>query len=217
MKTGLKYQVVLAAFLIAAVYFSTLAPTIVQIDCGELAAVQATLSIAHPTGYPLFTLIGYLFSKLPLGHSVIFRLNLLALLWTVAGIFLFMLTARRLLVRQSLTRHKNHPMTAVAEILPTMAATVAGMLIAFGRTVWSLSTSVEVYSLHFALVALVLYAATRAFYADSDSRLYWYLAAFALALGFANHMTTVLLLCRGWPTCFSRITVGVGPPGNAWR
>jgi hypothetical protein len=55
----------LSGLILFIIYLITLAPSVVQIDAGELAAVQATLGIAHPTGYPLFTIIGFLFSKLP--------------------------------------------------------------------------------------------------------------------------------------------------------
>ena len=41
---------------IGIIYWTTMAPSVVQIDSGELAAVQCTTGIAHPTGYPLFTL-----------------------------------------------------------------------------------------------------------------------------------------------------------------
>ena len=61
-----KYYSLIAGLLVAIVYLFTIAPSVIQIDSGELAAVQTTLGIAHPTGYPLFTIIGYLFLKLPL-------------------------------------------------------------------------------------------------------------------------------------------------------
>ena len=54
-----KYFYLLTAFFVFVVYLFTIAPSVVQIDSGELAAVQITLGIAHPTGYPLFTIIGY--------------------------------------------------------------------------------------------------------------------------------------------------------------
>ncbi len=50
------------------VYFLTSAPTITWVhnsqDSGELASVAATLGIAHPTGYPLYTLLGWVTIKL---------------------------------------------------------------------------------------------------------------------------------------------------------
>ncbi|MGB5138628.1 MAG: DUF2723 domain-containing protein, partial [Candidatus Zixiibacteriota bacterium] len=47
-------------------YLVTAYPTVAYIDSGELAVANWTLGIAHPTGYPLYTLIGRLFSLLPL-------------------------------------------------------------------------------------------------------------------------------------------------------
>ena len=78
------------------IYLITLAPSVVQIDAGELAAVQATLGIAHPTGYPLFTLIGYLFSKLPLPFSTILQLNILASIWCASAVVIFILAIKNI-------------------------------------------------------------------------------------------------------------------------
>ena len=63
-------SVALIAFV---VYVQTMAPAVGFIDDGELATVCYTLGIAHPTGYPLFTLIGWVFSHLPIASTVIAR------------------------------------------------------------------------------------------------------------------------------------------------
>lgn len=68
----------LVAVFAFAVYLKTLAPGVHFIDSGELAAVACTLGIAHPTGYPLFTLIGWLFSNLPIASEEIVRLNMMS-------------------------------------------------------------------------------------------------------------------------------------------
>src|SRR5438046_1412791 len=72
-----------------AVYVSTLCPTVNFIDSGELATDTYTLGIAHPTGYSLFTITGYLFSHLPLGFRIIYELNLMAALLCAAGLYVF--------------------------------------------------------------------------------------------------------------------------------
>ncbi|HEX5315198.1 MAG TPA: DUF2723 domain-containing protein, partial [Candidatus Kapabacteria bacterium] len=69
----LAFAVVAIAFVI---YLQTLAPSVDFIDAGELATVCTTLGIAHPTGYPLFTLVGWVFAHLPIGSTVIYRLNI---------------------------------------------------------------------------------------------------------------------------------------------
>jgi hypothetical protein len=78
MKYLKNYFYVFTGLIIFIFYFTSIAPSVVQIDSGELAAVQCTLGIAHPTGYPLFTILGYLFSLIPLPFSKIFQLNILS-------------------------------------------------------------------------------------------------------------------------------------------
>jgi len=90
-----KRKVVLAcAFLFLVdfiIYFLTLAPAVQFIDSGELAVVCQSLGIAHPTGYPLYTLLGRLFSLLPL-EDTIFRVSFMSLLFTCfASVALFFL------------------------------------------------------------------------------------------------------------------------------
>src|SRR5437764_15450488 len=76
----------LLVFLISfIVYLQTLAPAVPFIDGGELATVCATLGIAHPTGYPLFSLIGYLFAHLPIAGHVIMRVNIMSAFFVALG------------------------------------------------------------------------------------------------------------------------------------
>ena len=78
--TGSDYALaILGALLALAVYLKTLAVTVTGEDSGELVAAAATLGIPHPTGYPLWCLLGYAFTKvIPIGDAA-FRV-------TVAGI-----------------------------------------------------------------------------------------------------------------------------------
>src|SRR6266404_3377219 len=58
-------------------YFLTAARDIVVGDSPELIMAAVTLGVAHAPGYPLFTMLGHLFSLLPFG-SIPFRVNLLS-------------------------------------------------------------------------------------------------------------------------------------------
>ena len=65
-------------FIIAAllpVYLLTMPDTVGSADTFEFQVVIPQLGIAHPTGYPLYLLLGRLFTLLPLG-SVAWRVNL---------------------------------------------------------------------------------------------------------------------------------------------
>jgi hypothetical protein len=72
--------------------------TVAYIDSGELAVVNWTLGIAHPTGYPLYTLIGRLFALLPL--ELIATQMLLGMLCTTAAVVIILFVMRGLLPRR---------------------------------------------------------------------------------------------------------------------
>jgi hypothetical protein len=213
-----KYFAVLTGLLIFLIYLITIAPTIIQIDAGELTAVQALLGIAHPTGYPLFTLAGYLFSKIPLPFSTAFQLNILAALWCSLGVSLFVYTSKFILdnldkfstgkkisakIAKS-TKQKEKVKSSVKsspipETIKYIASAGGGILLGLSKTFWFQSTSVEVYSMHIFLISLIILALLKAYTFSGEIKSAsiknpWMLLAIVLALGFSNHMTTLLIL-----------------------
>jgi hypothetical protein len=186
----------LVALFAFAVYLKTLAPSVTFIDSGELATVACTLGIAHPTGYPLFTLLGWVFSKLPLGGEEVFRLNIMAAVFCAVGVFVFFQLMHLLLTIVSKRR---------TEAATLVASTGASFLLAFSETYWSQATSIEVYSLHVLFLSLILFCFVKAnFYNRSEMESgngkrqlsetsWWMVFAFTLGLAFTNHMTTILL------------------------
>jgi len=60
-----------------ALYVCTLAPTLLPADAGEFQLVASLLGVAHPPGYPLYTLLGKLFTLIPWGDPA-YRVNLLS-------------------------------------------------------------------------------------------------------------------------------------------
>src|SRR5687768_6272278 len=106
--------VAIAAFL---VYAATLCPTIYAGDSGELAVAATTLGIAHPPGYPLWTLLGRI-AVLLLPGTPAFSLNLFSAICAAAAAgfvakLLMMLTGR------------------------IFAAAGAALAFAFARAVWA--------------------------------------------------------------------------------
>ena len=171
-----------------AVYATTVAPGIGFIDSGELSTVACTLGIAHPTGYPLFTLLGWAFSRLPLAHTEIARLNLMAALFCSAASGILVLVFRRVILLTG-RRGSAHPH-------PAVSASGGALMLAFSATYWSQALEVEVYPLHLLLVSLVLLQFLRSGFplpGENPGERSWYLFAYAVGLAFTNHMTTVLL------------------------
>src|SRR5215467_4706692 len=67
----------IVAAAVAMLYVMTAARDLVFGDTPELVTAAITLGIPHPPGYPLFTMLGHLFSLLPAG-ALPFRVHLLA-------------------------------------------------------------------------------------------------------------------------------------------
>lgn len=182
----------LAAF---AVYLRTMCPTVDFIDAGELATVTITLGIAHPTGYPLFTLIGWLFAHLPLGLRPIRQLNLMAAVFCALALFVFFRFLVFFLREHLVKRGPGAGRINLQILAPAAAGTLA---LAFSETFWSQAVAIEVYPLHVFLLAVNLFLFTTAIAAEGGNSpggagARWLGFAFTLGLSFANHMTTVLL------------------------
>jgi hypothetical protein len=210
-----KFYHIIIPIIVFAVYLITLAPSVIQIDSGELTAVQSSAGIAHPTGYPLFTMTGYLFSRIPLPFPIVYKLNILAAAWCAAAIFMFILTAKLILdninsfgksagaeKQKKNIKNKNRkeketvqaPEIQIPEIKKTAAVSAGALILAFSKTFWFQSTSVEVYSMQVFLFCLQLYFLIKAFIKKEDDLVSWIIFALSLAAGFANHMTTLLIL-----------------------
>ncbi|MDI6802304.1 MAG: DUF2723 domain-containing protein [Bacteroidota bacterium] len=186
------------------VYVNTLAPSVNFIDSGELAAVAATLGIAHPTGYPLFTLAGWLFSHLPIGLPVIYKLNLMSAVLCSVGIFFFFRFLVLLLEDLAVREFKNISQRQLETLkfkLVYLPAVTASLVLAFSQTFWSQAVSIEVYSLHILFLSAILYFFYKAIrnYCEEGRSIKintskeWFVFALLLGMSFTNHMTTILL------------------------
>jgi hypothetical protein len=149
------------------VYVRTMCRTIYVGDSGELAAAVHVMGIPHPPGYPLYVLLGKLFSVLmPMGKPAL-RLNVFSAVCSSAAVALLCLTLCALGFDKWL------------------AAGVA-LTFAFSASLWSQSGIARVYALG-ALVSSL----TTFFYVTwqvNPDQTAWLLgAAFVIGLGLANH------------------------------
>ncbi len=139
LKPGL--QATAAALLALAVYIRTLAPTVMWYDMGEFATAAYVLGIAHNTGYPLFLLLGKLFTLLPVG-DIAYRVNLLSAVSAALTVLLTYLIVFELTTRRG-------------------AALVAALTLAFTSTLWSNATWATSYDLNAFLTVLILFLLLR--------------------------------------------------------
>jgi dolichyl-phosphate-mannose-protein mannosyltransferase len=122
------------------VYMRTAYPSISGGDSGELVVTACNVGVAHPPGYPIFSMIAAVFAHLiPFGPSVAWRVHLFcATCGALAAGFMF-------LVIMKLT---NNPFVAIG----------ASLGYAFSSTVWLYSIQGEVFGLNNMLIAATLYA-----------------------------------------------------------
>jgi len=163
------------------VYLSTICPTVFLGDCGELTAAAALLGIGHPPGYPLFCLLGKLFSCLPLSE-IAFRVNLMAGTCSAFAVVLVYLLTLKLIAREN----------PAPGTVPILAAAVSALAFAFSDVNWAQSVMAKggIYTLNSLLLCLALYLlAVWSVSEKITSRNILVLFSFVYGTSLANHNT----------------------------
>lgn len=157
---------------VGTLYVLTAARDIVLGDTPELMTAAVTLGVPHAPGYPLFTMLGHLFSLLPTG-PLPFRVDLLAVVCGVTTVELVYLTALRL------TRDR-------------MASVCAAFVLAVTPLFWSWSLVAEVFSPANLLAATFIFLLV--LWHERPERMGFLVgAAFVSGLALTNQQTIVLL------------------------
>lgn len=173
---------VLPLLILLVLYLLTVCPTIYSGDAAELATAGATFGIPHPPGYPLYTLLANLWSRLIPFGEVAWRINLLSVLSAAAAALLLMLSLRRL--QADLT-----------------SMVFAALTLGVGVTYWSQAIISEVYAFDIMLATLALYAAVRAREQKTPRSAMLALVCLSLWLGHrnVNLIYSPALLALAWP------------------
>lgn len=160
-------------------YWATLAPDIIGHDGGEFQFVPYILGLAHQTGYPLYTLLGKLWTFIPVGN-IAYRMNLLSAVFGALTVALVYLAVRQLSGRR-------------------WAALVGALSLAVCPAIWKWSTVAGVRSMSAFFAALVIWLviqgqrAHKAGQEAASARLF-VAAALGFGLGLAHHRTIVFLV-----------------------
>ena len=154
------------------VYTLTLSRSVYFGDSGEFIAVAKVLGIAHPPGYPLYTMIAHLFTYLPFGN-IAFRVNLFsAFTSSLTCVVVYFICLK-------LTRNR-------------LASASASLFLAFSYLFGLYSLVAEVFSLNNLFVALIILISLNIFENPKNQRLF-YLLSFTFGLSLTNHHTILFL------------------------
>ncbi len=166
-----------------ALYVKTTAPTLLMADPAEFQLACNVLGVVHPTGYPLYVIVGWVWSHLlPLGDGA-YRINLLSALFAAATVGL-----TYPLVLEVLQHASPGPPAAQRRAV----AILATLTLAVSRTFWSQALWAEVYALNSLFVVVVLLLLLR--WCKSGSPRTLELAALTCGLSLTHHRTMIFLL-----------------------
>jgi len=119
-----------------AVYLLALSRDVGTFDIAEMQTIPHVFGVAHPTGYPLYTILGGIWSHIPFG-SVAIRMNLLSAVLLATAAAVCCAVAVRLRVRGPI-------------------ACGAALVVGFATGTWRNALHAEVQSLHLLLLATVI-------------------------------------------------------------
>jgi len=187
--------VFLAAF---GLYLAGASPSIAPRDSADMASAAFTLGVAHPPGYPLYSVLGRLWlTVFPWGNPA-YRLAVLSCLAAAGAVFFLFLSVRR--------RHG------------AWAALTAAAVLAFSAPLWKFALIQEKYSVHALIVAVLFYLS------EGDKEDFWRrarLSGFIAGLGLVNHQSLLFLLpgflllwraeCRRWGASLSAVLAAAVP------
>lgn len=169
-------------------------PNVTVEDSGDFIMGLSTLGIVHGPSFPLFTMLGFLFSKIPIGEMG-FRIALYSSFFGAIGISLF----------YYLLRMWGHTKTVSIFVSLGLAVTSVYM----GQSIIA-----EVYSLNLVFVLLLFIFSKKA--SLSDSPLWVFFMGLTVGSGLIHHYPLFIASCTGLVFIFdwkklsiSKIALGI--------
>src|SRR3989344_6981230 len=107
------------------IYIKGVSPSVYGGDSGDIILASWFGGVAHPPGYPLNTMLGYIFTHLPISGSVAYKADILAAFLQAASVGLIFLIVKKLT--------KN-----------TLIALSASLVLAFNPLFWLYAHTLEV-------------------------------------------------------------------------
>ena len=145
----LSFLVFLISFI---VYFLTMAPTVSFWDCGEFIATSYILGVPHPPGYPLFVLIGRIFTLVPIFKEIAIRVNIISVLSSALAIGICYLIIVRIV--QNCLLPSDSFWNRVGKYV---GGVIGSLLIAFSSTFWFNAVEAEVLGIAMLLSMFLVY------------------------------------------------------------
>lgn len=156
---------------ISLVYIHNLSKGVYGGDTGDFIAASIVMGVAHPPGYPLFTLLGFLLTRINI-FTPAFMVGLVAAFSSSFSVLIFYLISLKL------SKSK-------------LISSISSLILAFNLLFWFYGEIAEVFSLN-VLFSLVLIFLAILFSEKNKNKLF-FLLSFAAGLSLTNHHTVILI------------------------
>ncbi len=169
-------------------YAATTARDVLPADSGEFQLVTAGWGIAHPPGYPLYTMVGALWSRMLPWGAFFFRINLLSAFLAAVTLWLTAQAVERWADAWSLERRAVR-----------IGGWVAALALGSAATVWAqaIIANIRMPTLLFTAWGFMALAQFRNATAPIQKHRALYSLALALGLGVGHH-PSLIFVAVGW-------------------
>ncbi len=180
-------------FLISSIIlFSTVQPSVSFWDPGEFIAAAYSLQVPHPPGSPLFTILGRIFSMLPIADNIALRVNYISVFASALSILFLYLVAVKLI-----KNYKNREPENTIDALSTyISAAIGALAFSFSDTFWFSAVEAEVYASSILLFSAITYLMIiwheRA--DNKDNEKYILMLAYLIGISTGVHLMSVLAI-----------------------
>lgn len=167
-----RFLPILIFFVFCFIYIHNLSRSVYGGDVGDLVTSGYVFGVAHPPGYPLFTLLGYILSHSLNISTIAFRVGLISAVSSAIGIVFLYLTVQKLT--------KNI-------ILSLLSSLILGVNYLY----WFYAEIAEIFALNNMFLLLLFFLAISLYL--EKKKIYFFLLAFFTGLSLTNHHTIILV------------------------
>lgn len=179
-------------FFTLSIYIHNLSRSVYGGDTGDFISASVVMGVPHPPGYPLFTLIGFLLTRINI-FTPAFMVGLIASFSSALAIVMFYLISLKLT--------KN-----------ALASFISSLVLAFNFIFWFYAEIAEVFSLNVLFVLILIFLAI--LFSEKKKKMYFFVLSFFVGLSLTNHQTIILIFPAILMICFSEFIKLIKIPKN---
>lgn len=170
---NINFEIVLLFLAVLFIYIHNLSPSVYGGDSGDFLAAAISGGVAHPSGYPLYTILGILITSLALPLTYAYKFGIVSAVFAALSVVLIYLIGWEL-------------------VKSRLIALISALTLAFIFPFWLYAEIVEVISLNSFFILLLSFLTIKLI--GKWSNKLFYALAFSIGLCLTNNLTIVLAL-----------------------